>query len=363
MKEADNFGLSKNALKIFETLYSLTGETINETFERVSKEFSTNEEEHKLAYDLLYNNIWRPNTPVWLNAGTKHKVFSACYVGSLEDSMDSIYNTANIARKIFQYGAGIGIPIGNLREKEAYIYEGEKEKPPEGKSSGPITFMKLYDAVGETTKSGGRVRRAAILCGMPIWHPNIMDFISCKEIDGRLANMNISVNITDKFMESLKDNIPFVLVSPYDGKEIEKIDPQEVWDKISFMSWKTAEPGVLFIDTIQKFNILKKHILIESPNPCVTGDTLVTVKSGDKKITSLSLNDKVMSYNEEKGVTEWDEVINISKTRENTDVIRIELEDGEFLELTPDHPVYTENRGYEKASLLTEKDILLYLEE
>lgn len=86
----------------------------------------------------------------------------------LEDSMESIYEVTNVARKIFQHGAGIGIPIGNLRESEAYIYEGNKDTPPEGRSSGPITFMKLYDAVGETTKSGGRVRRAAILCSLPV---------------------------------------------------------------------------------------------------------------------------------------------------------------------------------------------------
>ncbi len=206
---SNNFGLSDNAVKIFKDLYSFQEETIEDTFRRVSKEFATDKEEEKLAYNLLTDGFWRPNTPVFLNAGTKHKVFSACYVVGLEDSMNSIYDVANVCRKIFQYGAGVGIPIGNLREKESWIFEGNKDKLPEGKSSGPITFMKLYDAVGETTKSGGRVRRAAILVSMPVWHPDIMDFIKCKEIDGRLSNMNISVLITDKFMQSLKDKVPF----------------------------------------------------------------------------------------------------------------------------------------------------------
>jgi ribonucleoside-diphosphate reductase alpha chain len=203
-----------------------------------------------------------------LNAGTDHKVFSACYVVGLEDSMQSIYDMANVARHIFQYGAGIGIPIGNLRESDAYIYEGNRERPPEGQSSGPITFMKLYDAVGETTKSGGRVRRAAILCSMNVWHPDIIDFISCKEIDGRLSNMNISVNMTDNFFEALRDKTPFTLTSPDDINRVKKIDPQEIWNRLADMAHKTADPGIIFIDTVNKYNPLIKDFLIECTNPC-----------------------------------------------------------------------------------------------
>ena len=264
----DNFGLSDNAVKIFKDLYSFQEESIEDTFERVASEFATNEHEKELAYNLLADSYWRPNTPVFLNAGTDHKVFSACYVVGLEDSMNSIYDVADVCRKIFQFGAGVGIPIGNLREKESWIYEGKPDLLPEGKSSGPITFMKLYDAVGETTKSGGRVRRAAILVSMPVWHPDIYDFINCKKIDGRLSNMNISVSITDKFMQSLEDKIPFDLISPSNGNKIGELDPQELWGKISEMAWKTADPGVLFIDTMNKYNTLAKKILVNCTNPC-----------------------------------------------------------------------------------------------
>lgn len=263
-----NFGLSDNAVHIFKNLYSFTGENIEETFKRVSKEFSKNEDDEKLAFNLLANGIWRPNTPVFLNAGTKHKVFSACYVCSLFDSMESIYDIANVCRKIFQFGSGVGIPIGNLREKEAYIYEGDIDSIPEGRSSGPIVFMKLFDAVGETTKSGGRVRRAAILCTMPVWHPDIIDFIECKKEDGRLANMNISVGVTNKFMKALEDGISFDLISPRDGKKVGEIDPQVIWDKLAKNAHHTADPGVLFLDTINKYNVLKEKYLIEAVNPC-----------------------------------------------------------------------------------------------
>jgi len=260
--------LSDNAQKIFKDLYCFQGETVHDTFKRVAIEFATNKEEEKTVFDLLDSNTWRPNTPAFLNAGTDHKIFSACYVVGLDDSMDGIYDVANVARHIFQHGAGIGIPIGNLREENAYIYEGNKETPPEGKSSGPIAFMKLFDAVGDTTKSGGRVRRAAILCSMPVWHPDILEFIKCKKTDGRLSNMNISVLITDKFMKSLEDNIPFDLITPQDGSKKSQINPYDILDKIADNAHSSAEPGVIFIDTVNKYNPLKKKILINCTNPC-----------------------------------------------------------------------------------------------
>lgn len=263
-----SFGLSDNAIQVFKNLYSFQSETIDDTFKRVAKEFATNENEEEIAYNLLAEGIWRPNTPTFLNAGTNHKIFSACFTAGLEDSMDSIYDIANTARKIFQHGSGIGIPIGNLRESDAYIYEGDRSTPPEGRSSGPIVFMKLYDAVGETTKSGGRVRRAAILCAMAVWHPDIMKFINCKEEDGRLTNMNISVSVTDEFMKCLKDGIPFSLRSPADGSIVGEIDSTELWDRLAYMNWKSADPGILFIDNINKYNPLKSKILIDVCNPC-----------------------------------------------------------------------------------------------
>ena len=234
--------LSENARRIFKKLYSFQNEEIEDTFKRVAKEFAKNEEDEQTAYGLLAENIWRPNTPVFLNAGTDRKIFSACYVVGLEDSMDDIYEVLNLSRKIFQAGAGIGIPIGNLRESEAYIYEGDRDRPPEGRSSGPISFMKLYDASGDTTKSGGRHRRAAILCAMPVWHPDIIKFITCKQDDSFFTNMNISALITDKFMTALEDGTPFDLITPYDGTVVGDISPERVWDKISENSHQHGVP-------------------------------------------------------------------------------------------------------------------------
>jgi ribonucleoside-diphosphate reductase alpha chain len=263
--------LSENALQIFKSLYSKENESVDETFKRVAKEFSTNEEEETIAFNLLKDNIWRPNTPVFFNAGKKpkDKVFAACYVVGLEDSMNGIYEVVNIARRIFQYGSGVGIPIGNLREKDAFIFEGDPDcDSPEGRSSGPVVFMRLFDSVGDTTKSGGRVRRAAILCSMEIDHPDIEEFIYSKRIDKTLSNMNISVSINDKFMKSLEDRVTFDLISPSTGEVTATINSQELWDKLVECSWESAEPGILFIDTINRYNPLKSIIQIQTPNPC-----------------------------------------------------------------------------------------------
>ena len=262
--------LSNNAKEIFTKLYSLPGEEIDDVFMRTSQEFSKDKDDGccKIAFDLQKDNIWRPNSPVFFNSGGKIKLFSACWVTALEDSMDGIYSVVDSARKIFQYGAGIGIPVGNLREKDAFIFEQKPDKEPIGKSSGPISFMTLFDAVGETTKSGGRSRRAAIMCAMPISHPDIMDFIKCKEVDGHLSNMNISVVIDDKFMKALDDNVTYTLISPNGNKTIGELNAKDMWETLAEMAWKSGDPGVLFIDTVNRMNPLKKIKLIETSNPC-----------------------------------------------------------------------------------------------
>jgi len=364
MTNENKLNLSENAQNIFKTLYSFTDETIPETFIRVAKEFATDDASFKFAYDLMQNNIWRPNTPVFFNAGTNEKLFSACWVVGLNDSMDSIYDIANVARKIFQYGAGIGIPIGNLRENDANIYGKVKDenRVPIGKSSGAISFMKLYDVIGETTKSGGRTRRAAILCAMPVDHPDILDFISCKEIDGRLSNMNISVSIDDKFMQALKDKVSYKLISPT-GEEKGSIDALHVWDKLCEMSHKTADPGILFIDTINESNLLKSKIKIECTNPCITGDTLVTMEDDlCIPVKDIQVGDKIKSYNIETNEYEIDIVEWVGITRKNAKVIELEVEeDGKIYKLrcTHDHPIYTRNRGYVEAKNLTINDDIL----
>jgi len=667
--------LSENAKKIFNTLYCFPDESIDDCFHRVSKEFASNEEEEKNVFQMLKDNVFRPNSPVFFNAGTEHKRFSACYVSGLDDSMHGIYDVANLARKIFQYGAGIGIPIGNLREKDANIYSGDKNSVPVGRScltgdtlllnnqeqegikfqyisikelydvyktikhpkykirsvvddlnigynevidviyngkqeifkittengyeikatsnhrfmnekyqwqqlknfskgdfiavngkkrvslkckrcgkkrllrghgskyeglcencvvsvfyncsirgsqeefekrsisqkkakntdeyrkhaseinskeknpcwkgdyanvktardrarywypqlndikncnycnlesdnlhihhkdgnpynncldnlevlcsschqkehlkrrrignyrlikcveldkitsitfcgiddvydlkmkhpyhnfvangfishnSGPISFMKLYDAVGETTKSGGRSRRAAILMAMNVWHPDIVSFIQCKETDGQLKNMNISVSITDEFMQAFKDNVPFKLRTPYSGEVIDEINARKLWDYLIDSAHKSADPGVLFIDTINKFNLLKKRYLIECANPCLTGDTLIITNKGKRSILDLLNNKenddiKILSYDTETESIEFQDLANVFLTKKNSEIIELQIEENENIykiKCTPDHKIYTKNRGFVEAGKLTSDDDIYVL--
>ena len=348
----NNFGLSENAITIFKTLYSFEGESIAQTFRRVAKEFSAGDKtQEDEAFRLLSEGIWRPGTPVFFNAGTDHKVFSACFVIDLKDSMDSIYDTANVARKIFQHGAGVGIPIGNLREGEAPIFEGRPGVSPTGKSSGSVSFMKLYDTVGATTKSGGRTRRAAILCAMPVDHPDIMNFIQCKEIDGILSNMNISVAITDKFMDSLEDKVPFTLHTPYDGSDRGTVDPQVVWDEIVKMSHKTADPGVFFIDTVNKYNPLKKVCRISASNPCIVGSSIIATADGRNGVTISQLAAEgvdvpVYSRNISTGQIQIKMGRNPRKTANKVEVYKLTLDDGSSFIATPDHLIMKKDRTY-----------------
>ena len=340
------------AIRIFKDLYSYSDEKIDDTFIRVSKEFG-NEADQKKSLELLRKNIWRPNSPVFFASGSKKKIMSGCWVVDLQDSMDSIYDIANVARKIFQSGAGIGIPIGNLREKNAYIYEGKDKKEddaPQGRSSGAISFMSLFDAVGATTKSGGRARRAAIMCSMPVNHPDIIDFIECKSVDGKLSNMNISVGITDEFMKAFKDKIPIPLVSPSNGV-VREANARFIWDKIVDMSWKTADPGILFMDTINRMNPLKKIMSVEVTNPCLTGDTLISTDKGLVPIKDITIDHKVYSYYIENNVYEYDDIFWCGFNKIYVDIMELVISDNgkEYrLTCTPDHEIYTRNRFLER---------------
>lgn len=355
--------LSENAKKIIKDLYAINGEAVDDILKRTSKEFATNDKELLLAYTLQKENMWRPNTPVYFNAGTDHPMYSACWVVGLDDSMNSIYDIANVARKIFQHGAGIGIPIGNLRAKDGNIYEGKTDKPPTGKSSGPISFMKLYDAVGETTKSGGRARRAAILCSMQVWHPDILEFIACKEIDGRLSNMNISISITDAFMKSLETNTPFQLLNPADGEPEREALPGEIWDKLTEMAWKTADPGLLFIDNINKYNPLKKKILIETTNPCLVGDTLIAVADGRNAISIKQLveegKDVPVYCKDNNGITKIKTMRNPRITGYKQKIYSVTLDDGSTIKCTGNHKFLMKDGSTKETKALFSGDSIL----
>ncbi len=202
-----------------------------------------------------------------------------CFVLPLDDSMDSIMDCAKSMAKVFQSGGGCGISLDKLREKDSSVGSTA------GAASGVVSFMQLYDTVADTVKQGGR-RRAAIICSLRVDHPEILDFINCKTDLKKFNNMNISVAITDKFMKAVEKNQDYDLVSPVNGV-VGKLNAREVFMKIATNAHQSGEPGLLFIDTANKFNPIPQFGKYSTTNPC--GEVFL-LENEACNLLSLNLN-------------------------------------------------------------------------
>lgn len=182
------------------------------------------------------------------NAGRELQQLSACYVLPLEDSMDSIYNTLKHAAKLHKTGAGIGYDFSKLRPN------GSEVKTTGGKSCGPVGFMKLIEFSCATIVNNAATRRAGNMGILRVDHPDIDEFLSCKEDNSQLNNFNISVNGTDVFMRAVKEGTTYDLVEPHTGKVVAQKDARDMFDRLCKKAWASAEPGLIFFDTVNKFN-------------------------------------------------------------------------------------------------------------
>jgi ribonucleoside-diphosphate reductase alpha chain len=265
--------LSENAVAIYKRLYfsEERGETKPEDVHKRVADFVASVEEdpadvvnyRDLYAELMNKNCFRPNSPAMMNAGlTKEKpILSACFVGHLEDDLLSILNFDREAAIIFSYGAGIGINWGVLREKDAPLSGG-------GQASGPLSFMKKLNSTADCVKSGGRARRAAIWSGMTDTHPDLLDFIECKAIHADLAAMNLSVTVTDAFMDAVRDDAMWELKSVLDGSVVKTLPAREIFRRIVETAHKTGDPGLIFIDRVNKDHCVPSIGPITATNPC-----------------------------------------------------------------------------------------------
>ncbi len=269
--------LSENARRVLEARYlrrdaqGRVSEMPEQLFARVARAIAHaelllgNREQSSLweerFYQLLTSLDFLPNSPTLMNAGTPLGQLAACFVLPVEDSMESIFAALRDMALVQRSGGGTGFSFGRLRPA------GDLIASTGGTSPGPISFMKIFDCATENIKLGGK-RRGANMGVLPVDHPNILAFIDAKRTGGGLANFNLSVGVTDAFMGALGHNEPYELRHPTSGRLIGRLNARDVFDRIVQAAWTTGDPGLIFLDTINRAHPLSSLGRIEATNPC-----------------------------------------------------------------------------------------------
>jgi ribonucleoside-diphosphate reductase alpha chain len=269
--------ISGNAMKVLEKRYLKKDvnckviETAEGMFRRVarnitkadlnySKRANLKKTEEEF-YSVMSGLEFLPNSPTLMNAGRELQQLSACFVLPIKDSMEGIFDSLKSAALIHKSGGGTGFAFSNLRSKNSVV------RSTGGVASGPVSFMKVFDAATQAVKQGG-TRRGANMGILRVDHPDILEFISCKENNKDITNFNISVMASDDFMDKVEKGGNYDLIDPHTKKKVGELNAKEVFERIVNMTWKNGEPGIIFGDELNRGNPTPAIGKIESTNPC-----------------------------------------------------------------------------------------------